>query len=61
MFKIILIICIVLMIVGWVAAARDRGFGGSSGSGFESEHYICPYCGSSDTDGSHCFTCGEYY
>ena len=27
-------------------------------SDFDDDYYYCPFCGSSDTDGSHCFECG---
>ena len=33
-----------------------------SGSGSGSSHYVdedCPYCGSGDTDGNHCYTCDD--
>ena len=33
-----------------------------SGSGSGSSHYgdeDCPYCGSGDTDGNHCYTCDD--
>lgn len=40
---------------------RNAPIGGISGSG-KADRYdpvVCPYCGSSDIDGNHCYTCGE--
>ena len=33
------------------------GFGSGGGSTYHDEE--CPYCGSGDTDGNHCYTCDE--
>jgi hypothetical protein len=35
------------------------GGGSGSGSGYSEEDDECPFCGSGDTDGNHCYTCDE--
>ena len=32
---------------------------GSSGGGYSHADDECPYCGSGDTDGNHCYTCDD--
>ena len=35
------------------------GYTGSSGGRYHEEEHECPYCGSGDTDGNHCYNCDE--
>ena len=37
----------------YIFQGSDVGFGGSE------EDEECPYCGSGDTDGNHCYTCDD--
>ena len=32
---------------------------GGNSSGYSEDDYECPYCGSGDTDGNHCYTCED--
>lgn len=47
----------IAMVVG---GAIEGGFGsGGTGSRSHSIDHECPNCGSSDTDGNHCFDCND--
>lgn len=52
---IIAIIIGILINIGMIAGGFLEG-GGSSLSHLDDE---CPYCGSGDTDGNHCYTCDD--
>ena len=39
------------------AMIYGSGIEGRSSSGYQDEE--CPYCGSGDTDGNHCYTCDD--
>lgn len=45
----------ILINIGMVAGGVLEG--GSSSSGYLDDE--CPYCGSGDTDGNHCYTCDD--
>lgn len=51
-----LIIAFIVIILA--IALPEIIFGMSSGTKRPTEHQ-CPYCGSHDTDGNHCFDCGH--
>ena len=46
-----------------ISEGSVREFGGASEYGEPSEPDVfdeeCPFCGSGDTDGNHCYTCGR--
>ena len=51
-------IIIGLVVQGLMLLYIFSGAGGGSGSAhYEDEE--CPYCGSGDTDGNHCYTCHD--
>ena len=51
-------IIIGLVVQGLMLLYIFSGAGGGSGSAhYEDEE--CPYCGSGDTDGNHCYTCDD--
>ena len=54
-------IVIGLVIQGLILLYIFSGAGGGSGSGsrYSEEDNECPFCGSGDTDGNHCYTCDE--
>ncbi len=42
----------------WYMFSDDHGgYSGGSSGGYDDEE--CPYCGSGDTDGNHCYTCDD--
>lgn len=52
----------VAMVAGsWLEGDSGSGSGSGSGFGSDSEDITCPYCGSDDTDGNHCYNCDEDY
>lgn len=54
----IIAIIIGLVVQGLMLLYIFYGAGGGSGSAhYEDEE--CPYCGSGDTDGNHCYTCDD--
>lgn len=57
----IIAIIIGLVVQGLILLYIFSGAGGGSGSGsgYSEEDDECPFCGSGDTDGNHCYTCDE--
>ena len=53
------IIAIVVGILANIAMLLGSHLEGSGSTG--SIDHDCPYCGSGDTDGNHCYTCDEDY
>ena len=54
----IIAITIGLVVQGLMLLFLFSGTGGGTGS-YQYEDEECPYCGSGDTDGNHCYTCDD--
>lgn len=54
----IIAIIIGLVVQGLMLLFLFSGAGGGTGSSYY-EDEECPYCGSGDTDGNHCYTCDD--
>lgn len=54
----IIAIVIGLVVQGLVLIYFFSGAGGGTGSSYNDDDE-CPYCGSGDTDGNHCYTCDD--
>ena len=53
----------IMLLGGWLESGSTGSHRTSSSGSYTHGHDItdteCPYCGSSDTDGNHCFDCDE--
>ena len=54
----IIAVTIGLVVQGLMLLYLFSGAGGGTGS-YQYEDEECPYCGSGDTDGNHCYSCDD--
>ena len=59
MAKLILILLAPGIVLGIVFAIFPGLIGAGSGEVDDADEEECPYCGSGDYDGNHCYTCGK--
>ena len=55
----IIAIIIGLVVQGLMLLYIFAGEGGGTGRSHHYEDEECPYCGSGDTDGNHCYSCDD--